>query len=427
MPPEDLAALQAFIFGNADAERVDAARRAIRGWPASVDVDAIGVGIDRTLLACAAAVGEREIVELLLARGADPNRPSWKGAKVPRTLEPALKELPLPLACSVGATDVARVLLHNGADPNNFGTDLGSPIYHGVARKDLDLIRLLVQRGADPTLEDFRPIGALLLEPRSSSEIGPEIRRIVRLAAASKIGDGRGRSSFVYLGSPRKDPEVAPGARRFLEAARRPGSRWSYLAVKAPADEVAQRIAMTEPVVRVHRDLQQRVALDAARFVFGYKLRESAWVLVGLVSSWERPQVASWLRARASDLAVNLGCDVVEMIDWRVRLIGKRGDVSEIGVREPVSSDDAPILPPLAVDAEIHSALARKGVRLPVLSPRRTTLLYRIASLDVSPKTVESSFMIVHEEHEGAPLRDPLTPDEVDAALRAAPKGKRRK
>lgn len=79
------------------------------------------------------------IRELLLERDADPNH---CGAG----------EM-LPLGC-VDDVELARLLIDNGADPTLADGEGGTPLHNAARISDPDLIALLIERGADPLARD---------------------------------------------------------------------------------------------------------------------------------------------------------------------------------------------------------------------------------------------------------------------------------
>lgn len=93
-----------------------------------------------TALHLAAWIGHDKIVELLLARGADPRAVATNGTDLE----------PLNSAAAGGHTVIAHLLLDRGADvdaPQHGGI---TPLHSAAARNDLAMVTLLLGRGADP-------------------------------------------------------------------------------------------------------------------------------------------------------------------------------------------------------------------------------------------------------------------------------------
>ncbi len=120
------------------------------GFPDCVlDVDFLGLG-DRPL-DIAIGHGSLAFIGRLLALGADPRDPARDGFP------------PLFQAIDVSRQDrhaILALLLEHGADPEQRGLNDGTALHHAVARRDLDAVRLLIARGADPTartrIDDLR-------------------------------------------------------------------------------------------------------------------------------------------------------------------------------------------------------------------------------------------------------------------------------
>lgn len=96
----------------------------------------------RTPLLLAVEVGSKELVALLLERGADINRPA--------RLE--IVYTPLQKACEMGSYAMVEFLLQNGADVNSPGARQygGTAIQLAAKSGSLKITELLIQRGAEP-------------------------------------------------------------------------------------------------------------------------------------------------------------------------------------------------------------------------------------------------------------------------------------
>ena len=114
----------ALVFGKRDAAEV----LVRRGAPVET-------------LAAAAGLGDRDMVHRMLPDANDVDR-----------------HRALALAAQLGHADVVRVLLDAGGDPNRFnppGTHShSSPIHQAIAAGHLDVVKLLVERGARLDLKD---------------------------------------------------------------------------------------------------------------------------------------------------------------------------------------------------------------------------------------------------------------------------------
>lgn len=111
------------------------------------------------LIVEAAAAGKREIVELLLQNGVDPNCERRYGV---------LSETPLQAAARAGHTNIAKLLIENGADVEACAKVDGSygwldpgitrerwhrPIVIAVRAGHIEMVRLLLKLGASPRSE----------------------------------------------------------------------------------------------------------------------------------------------------------------------------------------------------------------------------------------------------------------------------------
>ncbi|XP_075581858.1 ankyrin repeat family A protein 2-like [Pelecanus crispus] len=86
----------------------------------------------------AAAHGKIAAVEFLLQNGADPQI-LGKGC-----------ESALSLACS---TDIVKMLLDCGVDVNEYDWNGGTPLLHAVHGNHVKCVKILLESGADPTIQ----------------------------------------------------------------------------------------------------------------------------------------------------------------------------------------------------------------------------------------------------------------------------------
>lgn len=120
----------------------DAARLLLAG---GAEVDARGEAMSITPLMAAARRGESPLVRLLLEAGADPNAVSKNGAGS------------LARTAITGDTATAEALLEAGADPSGVGSAAPpntSPLWAAIAMKRPDLVRLLLEHGAEVNTGD---------------------------------------------------------------------------------------------------------------------------------------------------------------------------------------------------------------------------------------------------------------------------------
>jgi ankyrin repeat protein len=94
------------------------------------------------VLSHAAHLGYLEMVELLLAAGASPNRVA------------PLLEVPLCVAAESGYADICAALLRRGADVNGRDNDESTALHRAASRGRIDICKSLIAAGADVSLVD---------------------------------------------------------------------------------------------------------------------------------------------------------------------------------------------------------------------------------------------------------------------------------
>ena len=92
----------------------------------------------------AALMGYKDVVKMLLDAGANPNKEAGEGNTA------------LLVAAEKECKEVAKVLLEGGADPNVAQVDNGrwTALHHAAYEGDIEMVQLLVDYGADPDAED---------------------------------------------------------------------------------------------------------------------------------------------------------------------------------------------------------------------------------------------------------------------------------
>ena len=123
-----------------DAHRVTDYLIANRG----VDVERTD-GAQESALMMAAWRSQKDVVEKLLARGAQVNRTGWTA---------------LHYAASIGSVEIIRLLLEHSADIDAESPNKTTPLMMAARGDHAEACRLLIDEGADPTLVNERDSSA---------------------------------------------------------------------------------------------------------------------------------------------------------------------------------------------------------------------------------------------------------------------------
>ena len=121
-----------------------------------------------TLLHLAAFFGRAEVVDLLLARGAD----------VAAVADNPMRVRPLHSAAAAGQSAVVEALLRAGADPDAQQEGGWTPLHSAALRGSVDLARLLLSFGADPSIRaDDGRTPADMAEAKGHHSVATMLRR----------------------------------------------------------------------------------------------------------------------------------------------------------------------------------------------------------------------------------------------------------
>ncbi|KAK6305043.1 hypothetical protein J4Q44_G00238230 [Coregonus suidteri] len=112
-----------------------------------------------TPLMWAAAHGQIAVVEFLLQNGADPNRLA-KG-----------RESALSLACNKGYTDIVKMLIGCGVNVNEYDWNGGAPVLYAVHGNHVPCVEILLESGADPTIESDSGFNAVAMGHRNVQQV----------------------------------------------------------------------------------------------------------------------------------------------------------------------------------------------------------------------------------------------------------------
>jgi ankyrin repeat protein len=218
----------------------------------------------------AAALGNLEVLELLLSNGIDKNERDadgnspliWvvssdgpdelleslvdHGASI--NLKNFVGESALSLACQRGLARKAEYLLENGADPNAPNLDGATPLHHAAALGDVALIALLVRWGAHVNSVDDEGDSPLHWAVREDK---PEAaQRLIEMGADVSLANEDGENPIELV--------LACGDQAFADrlvvfAGNKPAAHSSFAAEPAAADvEMHDEMARGLKTLSVH-------------------------------------------------------------------------------------------------------------------------------------------------------------------------------
>lgn len=165
------------LFELARTGQIEALRSEIRSGSDPNVLDSEGLG----LLAYAVIGNQERTVEALLSLGASPNADGGRC---------------LWIACDSSRTSVAKRLLEGGAEANVTVGDLRStPLREACRTGNVELVRALLDRGADPEIADWFGWTPLMLAARQSEEI---VELLLGAGASPSRKDEQGRTALFY-------------------------------------------------------------------------------------------------------------------------------------------------------------------------------------------------------------------------------------
>jgi ankyrin repeat protein len=94
----------------------------------------------------AAKRGHKDIVELLIAKGAEVDKKDYRGYTA------------LFTAAQWGWKDIAELLIAKGANVNTIGGDPRTPLYQAAEGNRIELVKLLIAKGANVNTENYLPL-----------------------------------------------------------------------------------------------------------------------------------------------------------------------------------------------------------------------------------------------------------------------------
>lgn len=197
VPGDIVRALAELTQRRESAPEMNALAQAVRAGGLGAHPDTIQLHPNgwTTLLGHAIDQGAGELADALLDVGADPDIDAVVGfvpdsALTRRQFETRISDRTLVEAC-LRCPDIVGRLLASGAPPNH-KDDERPPLHNAVRRGRADVVRLLLEAGADPLAVD--DLGVTAIAVVDGSPMDPECYRLVAEASAPLLAKRKGAS-----------------------------------------------------------------------------------------------------------------------------------------------------------------------------------------------------------------------------------------
>ncbi len=226
------------------------------------------------LLVSAAGIGCEPLVEALIDAGADLDRRDTRDdLKDDPELHTAIEE-----AARADAPTIVRLLVDAGADVNAFGNV--SPLFHVCCDQDVELVRFLLANGADPMKRNMGGHTPMQYDFGRSERTNPEIKALLREAAAPQIAKKRGSAITVKRQKRMYSLGESFGATEIVQRYRDADLHWSVILVRSDYVRVTRLLEDNTNFTRVERDAHKRVVPDADLYDAVFQLAGSEWSIV---------------------------------------------------------------------------------------------------------------------------------------------------
>lgn len=342
------------------------------------------------LLVDAASIGSTQLVETLLALGADPNN-----------REPGGKT-PIEAAAKGDWPQVVELLAKAGADVNTFSN--WSALHHASGHQDARLVSFLLEHGADPL--SLSAGGETPIQMRGlHGPLLPEIQRLLRQHAAPLIAKKKGSALTLKRQKRMYTHGESFGASEMVRRYRDADLAWSALAVKAGLNVVTTWFDEHRHPTRVEREAHKRVISDAELYWVAFRVVGIEWTLV----TWDigGDGDTEGLYPTAQELSSNLGTDVVAVVVETVRKYAG-GAITE---QHEWSAEAAAELAPEAASFEeiekrikkyaaaFNSWLQGERILIPPFAYASDGYLARLHIWGLRKRDIEGASVVVAKEH----------------------------